>query len=233
MKYILVLALFVLGSQAVPLKDNAKEVKKLEDEAKVIVGDATQVKAFQDAVTNNDIPKVKELLETMVGAQRRAHDNLVKAFPKIEHVTSAFNKLSSGKDLNGVIDHLKNLPAIVKDGALHFLAAFLDGNRDNVSWYMYDAAQRWIEARVGGLPDSSGLKGKLTDAKNLIEETKNSLQDTADVFVATIKEIRTAGDNKKIREQVDKLVKAVKDSDLINKSTKAMNKVDEVAKDPQ
>lgn len=228
MKYILVLALFVLGSQAIPIKNNQKEVDQLLKDKAAIVND--RLADFQSAAEVGDTNTLKTLLEKLVEAQKRAHDNLVKAFPAIKMMTNALKGLSSQGDLHPIIERVKGG---LKDVALHALAALVDGNRDNVSYYMYDAAQEWIEKRVGGKFASAGLQKNLNDAREAILNVRDSLDSTAQVFVNTIKGIRATNDKAQIQELVKKLVDAVGTSDLTNKSTTATNMVNAVASNPQ
>lgn len=241
MKFLTTLLLFsllIIGSLAIPIKDNEKEVQQLLKEKKQIVND--HLNEFLNAKASGVVEKIQEYLKTLVKTQKRAHDNLLRILPGLEKIIATMDYLSKDRFEGNRFAH--SVARMLESAALKVLTALVDGNRDNVSYYMYDAAQEWIQKRVEkGTPgpELPTLEAKLKEARKLIVTARDSLDDNAQVFVKTIKEVKrlsgnTSGDNwKKIQEQIGELVKATKSVDLRKLSQAAMDKVIEIEKDPK
>lgn len=226
--------LLIVGSLGIPIKNNEEEVKKLLKEKEKIVNE--DLDAFLNATESGTVSEIRDYLKTLVKTQKRAHDNLIRILPKLEKIIGALDSLSKDR-LEGTVAN--TVLRMLQRSVLKMLTTLVDGNRDNVSYYMYDAAQEWIHERTkkGTYgPGVAKLKNKLNEAQAMIIKARDTLDDNAQIFVKTIKEVKKMRENssewKKIQEQIAELVRATKSTDMRKISQEALDKVIEIQKQP-
>ncbi len=88
-------------------------------------------------------------------------------------------------------------PSSLSKGALKALIWYVDGKRDNKSYYLLDGASLWSKLRIqileshskGSPPGVTELMGDLKGAEGKTSEVRDQLDGMAQIFVAGIKKI--------------------------------------------
>jgi len=208
---ILLLAVTV---NAWPLKkDDTEELKKqIEVKANKNLGE------FIMDVKDNDVAKIKQNLVDLKQIVEDVQKNNHKLIPFINGVVGTLN-FYANRDLK-----------CLWGGLLHLTVAAVDGNRDNYSYYTFEAAKEWIKRRVNDTHDP--LKQGLDDSFNKINAAQEDLDSHAQVFVSGIKKLNElssggkAGKNQEeIRKVVAELVHNKEDGKLLEKTDAAIAQI--------
>jgi len=194
-------------------KDDTEELKKqIEVTANKNLGE------FIMDVKANDVAKIKQHLKDLKQIVEDVQKNNHKLIPFINGVVETL-VFYTKRDLN-----------IVWGGLVHLTAAAIDGNRDNYSYYTFEAAKEWIKRRVNNTHDA--LKQGLDDSFNKINAAQEDLDSHAQVFVSGIKKLKelssggNAGKNQEeIRTVVAQLVHNKEDGKLIEKTDAAIAQI--------
>ena len=124
---------------------------------------------------------------------------------------------------------------IISSQMLHGVAWLIDGNRDNLSYYVLDYSSKWIEARLPSAPE--GLKYIMKQIQTDIETARDNLDGNAQVFVTGIKNILEWTSNRKgsfhakeIKSTIANIQKGTEDKTLIVKTDEAVTKIQTLAK---
>jgi len=107
---------------------------------------------------------------------KEAQENNKKLVPQITKLVTWINDLAQNSD------------KWFRPTMLRSLVVMIDGNRDNKSYYLLDAAREWIEKRlrlIGGQ-----LQTDFRTAQNQIVDARDTLDDNAQIFVRGVKDIR-------------------------------------------
>lgn len=214
MKAIIALVVgFVVSVSCIPLKPD--DTPKLKKEMENIANNRLQ----EWNQKNGDKTAAAEMLVDLLKTLQKAETNNNKALPGIEKLTEKMAKLDA-----------KGMDSFWGSNGLRALTAVVDGNRDNISYYTFEAARLWIEKR---LPATKNIKAQLEEAMKLIITARDALDSQAQVFVKSIKNIREwtkhASQNaEKIRSAIKDVQKANKETHLPEKTTAAINKVHEI-----
>jgi len=118
---------------------------------------------------NSEVVALKDIVA-------EAQENNKKLVPQITKLVTWINDLAQNSD------------KWFRPTALRSLVILIDGNRDNKSYYLLDAAREWIEKRlslVGGQ-----LQNDFRSAQNQIVDARDTLDDNAQIFVRGVKDIR-------------------------------------------
>ena len=124
---------------------------------------------------------VKEILEAV-------EKNNAKVLKGLEPVEGKLVKLSTGEERS----RLRNL-------LLKALTSFIDGNRDNFSYYKLDAVREWADRRLNLLSEAAGSVGGRSDdaesqtlirLRDLATEARDHLDTMAQAFVKGVKAIK-------------------------------------------
>ena len=90
---------------------------------------------------------------------------------------------------------------------LSLLVNTVDGNRDNLSYYNLDYANKWIESRINMIPNPQDQE-QLRAIQKLIVNARDNLDATASKFVNRIKDIKmwVKNLNKQNRNQIKEVI---------------------------
>ena len=140
-------------------------------------------------------------------------------------------KLTNG--IQKIVNHMKSIisrgVSFIAIRRLHAVTTAIDGNRDNISYYVLDYSAKWIEQRLDSV--TGELKQNLIEIKQDIETARDALDANAQDFVKGIKDIRSwtapalpGGENhaNEIVSVIAKLVKGAQDETLVIKTNDAV-----------
>ena len=115
---------------------------------------------------------------------------------------------------------------------LYVLTAAIDGNRDNVSYYVLDYCREWIDRRVESLTSAPDLKQALLSIRKDIVTARDALDANAQVFVNGIKDLKNYSfmgmawrHAKEVKAIIQKLDEGSKDTTFIIKTKDAANQI--------
>ena len=204
--------IFAVAS-AVPLKKD--DTPKLKEEGERFASDRLEV--FKNAAENNEdlTTFFKDLLEYV----KKAQTNNKKLTTGIK-VIAAQLKLITILGIN---------PA--SSLQLHALAWTIDGNRDNVSYYVLDYAAKWVQNRLDSVSDTD-VKAKMQVILDNIVTARDTLDANAQIFVKGIKDIkewthlgRGMGHARQIKQIIKDIGEGSKDTTLIEKTDSAVSDI--------
>ena len=182
---------------------------------------------FREAAEKKNATALKEMTKDLLNVVKNVQKNNDKLLPRIIWVVDKIKSLSD-KDLNGFF----------AGRFLHLFVAGIDGNRDNYSYYWFDAAAKWIERRLNATSDT--LKTDMTDSRNMIIDARDDLDSHAQIFVQGVKKIRelasggNAGENaSEIRKVVQNLQLMKETIRLTEKTQASIDKIQEMINNTQ
>ena len=192
-------------SNAIPLKKDDTPQLKAEGEAFA----SAKLQEFQDAAKKEEDVTAffKDLLEYVQKAQK-----------------------NNGKLLRGIKIIVSQMKLITMLGInrisslqLHALTAAIDGNRDNVSYYVLDYTVQWIERRLEST--SGDLKSRMETIRDNLVTARDTLDANAQVFVKGVKDIkewthlgRGASHAQEIKDIIQKIDEGTQDDTLVTKT---------------
>lgn len=175
---------------------------------------------FKDALLRDDKQTLKQLTtDGLLKVIKRAEENNKVLIPKIFSVTSWIKSLSD-RDLNGFF----------ASKSLYYFVSVIDGKRDNISYYTFDAGREWIERRLDST--SGAFNRNLRQSRDLIVSARDDLDSNAQIFVQGVKKIKElssagkAGSNgQEIRNVVSQFEEMKQNMKLTEKTETAINKI--------
>lgn len=187
-----------------PIKPDDK--KYWEDQVTVISD--RDLEKFATAATNGDKKELVKLLTDLKKVVSDSQSNIKKFLPLIGTAIGSLEKLTNGRSWTF-------LPRML---SLRFIVNAIDGNRDNKSYYLLDAARVWVEKRLSSAKGQ--LKTDLQDIQTLVVETRDTLESMAQVFVKGVKDLKeltkdAKTNEEKIKETVSGMVGGSKNATLL------------------
>lgn len=123
-------------------------------------------------------------LQTQV---RDSVDNMKSFVPKLVSVVDYINSTVAAS------------PNFYRRGVLHTILWYIEGKRDNMSYYLLDGAVNWVLNRLSVLNGKGGraaeLETTLIDAKNAIANLRDELDSNAQNYVKSIAKIDELSEN--------------------------------------
>ena len=166
---------------------------------------------FRAAAEKNDATALKEMTKDLLNVVKKVQKNNDKLLPRITWIIDKIKSLSDA-DLNGFF----------AGRFLHLFVAAVDGNRDNYSYYWFDAAAKWVEKRFDAT--SGTLKTDLTDSRNMIIDARDELDSHAQIFVHGVKKIRQLSSDGKSGENTSEIRKVVQNLELMKETIRLTEK---------
>lgn len=187
-----------------PIKPDDK--KYWEDQVTVISD--RDLDQFVTAATNGDKKVIVKLLTDLKKVVSDSQSNIKTFLPFIGTAVGSLGKLAEGKSWTFSLRMI----------SLRFIVNAIDGNRDNKSYYLLDAARVWIEKRLSSAQGQ--LKTDLKDIQNMVVETRDTLESMAQVFVKGVKDLKeltkdAKTNEEKIKQTVSGMVGASKNAPLL------------------
>ncbi|XP_037044823.1 uncharacterized protein LOC119080518 [Bradysia coprophila] len=110
---------------------------------------------------------------------------------------SVDNMNSFVPNLKSVVNYINSTvaasPNFYRRSVLHTILWYIEGKRDNMSYYLFDGAVNWVLKRLAELNSKGGQSGvlatKLTDAANAIANLRDKLDSQAQNYVKIIANI--------------------------------------------
>ena len=206
---------------AIPLKKD--DTPELKAEGEKFASDKLQ--EFKTAASKSSDPKnLQEFFNDLLVYVRRAQANNVKLTKGISKIVNRMKDITA----NGIT---------LRNGAghrLHLLTTIIDGNRDNISYYVLDYASQWIEKRLESV--SGELKSQLSSIKQDIEIARDTLDKNAQTFVKGVKDIKGwtmlaqgPKNAKLIMDVIANLVEGANDKTLVEKTNEAVSRIQTLA----
>ena len=199
-------------ASAIPLKKD--DTPQLKEEGEFFASDRLQ--EFKDAAKNNG--DLTSFFQDLLDYIEKAHKNNPKLLSKIKIIVGQM-KLITILGINRISSH-----------QLHALAWAVDGNRDNVSYYVLDYSAKWIEQRLDSVSDT--VKARMQVIRDNIVTARDTLDANAQVFVKGIKDIkkwtymgRGAEHADEIKEIIKTLDEGTKDDTLVTKTNRAVDQI--------
>ena len=202
---------------AIPLKKD--DTPQLKAEGEKFASDKLQ--EFKAAASQSSDPQnLKEFFNDLLVYVQKAQKNNEKLTKGIGFIVKRMKAITA----NGI--SLRNRAG----HRLHVLTTLVDGNRDNVSYYVLDYASQWIEKRLESV--SGELKSIMSDIRDDIVTARDRLDNNAQVFVKGVKDIMgwttfMQGPNNasKIMDVIANLEKGANDKTLVSKTNEAVSKL--------
>ncbi|KAG4077416.1 hypothetical protein HA402_002843 [Bradysia odoriphaga] len=106
-------------------------------------------------------------------------------------------------NLKSVVNYINSTvaasPNFYRRSVLHAILWYIEGKRDNMSYYLFDGAVNWVLKRLSELNSKGGQAGvlamKLTDAANAIANLRDKLDSQAQNYVKVIANIDKLSEN--------------------------------------
>jgi hypothetical protein len=208
------------ASCAWPLKRNDTDdlIKQGEEFAN------DKLEEFKEAAKSGNNAVLIQLMGSLFSKVKEVQGNNEVLLPRIIKATGWIKSLTDG-DLGGFF----------RGRALNFLVSTIDGNRDNFSYYWFDASAKWIERRANST--SSQLKTDLDTSRTMIIDARDDLDSHAQIFVQGIKKIKELSAGGKSGENAEQIRAVVADFEkmkqtirLTEKTQAALDMIDSVIK---
>lgn len=215
----LVFLVVVVVATAIPIKpdDTPKLMKEGEAFASARLDEFNQV-----AAADGDLSGFfGDLLKYITKAQKN-NEPLLK---KIAFIVGRMKAITSG--------------GISRIGSirLHALMVLVDGNRDNVSYYVLDFSSQWLERRVSSATNTDNVKKMMEETNADIKLARDTLDAGAQKFVQGVKRLRELSANMKGPENeleilaiIHAIDEGTKDTTLVTKTNDAVARIQDLAK---
>ncbi len=98
-------------------------------------------------------------------------------------------------NLKSVVNYINSTvaasPNFFRRGVLHSILWYIEGKRDNMSYYLFDGAVNWVLKRLSelSLKGAHELETKLIDAKGAIANLRDELDSNAQNYVKSLASI--------------------------------------------
>ena len=203
---------------AIPLKRD--DTPQLKAEGEKFVQD--KLEEFREAASNSQ--NLKPYFNDLLNYIQKAQKNNEKLTKGIKFIVN---------HMQSIISHGVNFIAIRR---LHAFTATIDGNRDNVSYYVLDYSAKWIEQRLASV--SGELEQNLIAIKQDIETARDALDANAQEFVNGVKNIKSwtaptlsggADHASEIANVIARLNQGVQDETLVNKTNEAVISISNIS----
>ena len=186
MKTLVVLSVVLAVAVAIPLKPDDGEKRKQNADK----DSSKDLDEFVSAFKNGDGATVGKLTDAIIKIAESGQKHSEQIVPK----------------LTGLQEKLQKVADKGRSWLMKGLAAFLDGNRDNESYYDLETIIQWIKKR-----QDKGVQDELlTKALQAAKESQDHLQKMAGTFVEGIKSMRQ--DLSNMKEVNDKTSKTMQDN---------------------
>lgn len=138
---------------------------------------------FVAALDDNDPTSVADELKFWQSQVADSVENMNEFVPKLVWIVDTINSTAAGE------------PNIFRRGELRAILWFIDGKRDNKSYYLLDGAFNWIQNRRSALnaggERANDLADRLSEALVSIVNTRDELDSNAQRFVKDIAKIQS------------------------------------------
>lgn len=167
-----------------------------------------------------DVTRRGQLSDTLVNAVKESQANTNKLLPALKLLSTRVNYLAQHAPRSRM-----------HRSALNLLINAILGNRDNKSFYLLDAAAKWIERRLPSI-NNEYERNALVKAKDAIEQARDTLDATGHAFgvgVITIRRLIDGNsDNKwnQIRDAANTMYTKVTSSPVQSLTADALDKTE-------
>jgi hypothetical protein len=181
-----------------------------------------KLQEWKTASAAGDNTQMYNLLQELYDTVKQAEDNNSKKGPIFNRVISRMKTLSDKSDLDNCLG---------SGGRFRLLLAAIDGNKDNKSYYSYEAGMEWIEKR---LPFTNGqMYNELKEIQEVLTRAHESINDFGYTFGSGAKKLAKLLENKQgkkneneIRRIVNGIVAKQATATHINDTSLALQKIE-------
>lgn len=170
-----------------------------------------QLKEFIADYESSDFEKIASHLDELHQVLFDVQENNNKLLPTINRFTNWIKYLSE-----------RDLDSFLWGRLINLLVSAIDGNRDNFSYYRFEAAREWIDRRVQHT--LGGIKQNFEKMRQLIVSARDDLDSHAQIFVQGIKKIKALSAAGKAGQNADDIRKVVLEFEAMKKDMKLPEK---------
>ena len=136
---------------------------------------------FSSAVKSDDRGQRNEALDDLKAAVEDAHKNNLRLARNLGKFVNIIKSLSTGIFAT----------RIPRFSTILLMTKGVDGNRDNKSYFLLDAAREWLERRLPLVEDGSELKNQMKELLPKVIAARDTLDGMAQNFVNGVKRLIT------------------------------------------
>lgn len=173
------------------------DYKYWESQVEVIA--SKELDSFAAAVESGKRGEMHAALDELKGAVEEAHKNNNRLSRVLGGFVNTIKSLSTGLSLT-------RLPRM---NLIRLMTKAIDGNRDNKSYFLLEAARQFIDRRIPLIKDGNPLKDLMKEALPKVTAARDTLDDMAQIFVNGVKKMITLTDNSRANQ--DEIARLAKD----------------------
>ena len=155
--------------------------------------------SFASAVKSGNRGELFAALNDLKGTVEEAHKNNKRLSRLLGGFVNTIKSLSTGLSAT----------RLARMNVIRLMMKAIDGNRDNKSYFLLEAAKQFIERRLPLLQDGTGLKDLMKDTLLKVTAARDTLDGMAQIFVTGVKKMITLTDNSRTNQ--DEIAQLAKD----------------------
>lgn len=184
------------------------DYKHWEDQVNVIA--SKNLDTFSDAVKSGNRGQLYEALNDLKGAVEDAYKNNLRLGKVLGGFVNTIKTLSTGSSLT----------RLARMNVIRLMAKAIDGNRDNKSYFLLEAAREWLERRLPLAEEGSELKNQMKELLPKVIAARDTLDGMAQSFVNGVKKMITLTENS--RENKDAIAELANDLAVNGQNSKKL-----------